>query len=47
MSTFAGLLTFAAFGWTWIDPVAGFVIAACASWRQGSPGRRTRLRRRL
>ncbi|MCC9738894.1 cation diffusion facilitator family transporter [Streptomyces sp. MNU89] len=30
VSTFAGLLAFAAFGWTWIDPVAGFVIAAFA-----------------
>ncbi|AIV33336.1 cation transporter [Streptomyces coelicoflavus] len=30
VSTFAGLLAFAAFGWTWLDPVAGFVIAAFA-----------------
>ncbi|WP_019711071.1 cation transporter [Streptomyces xinghaiensis] len=30
VSTFTGLLAFAAFGWTWIDPVAGFVIAAFA-----------------
>lgn len=30
VSTFVGLLTFAVFGWTWIDPVAGFVIAAFA-----------------
>lgn len=30
VSTFVGLLAFAAFGWTWIDPVAGFVIAAFA-----------------
>ncbi|MGC4971648.1 cation diffusion facilitator family transporter [Streptomyces sp. DT199] len=30
VSTFAGLLAFAVFGWTWIDPVAGFVIAAFA-----------------
>jgi divalent metal cation (Fe/Co/Zn/Cd) transporter len=27
VSTFAGLVTFAAFGATWIDPAAGFVIA--------------------
>ncbi len=30
VSTFAGLLAYAAFGWTWIDAVAGFVIAAFA-----------------
>jgi divalent metal cation (Fe/Co/Zn/Cd) transporter len=30
VSTFAGLLAFAVFGWTWIDPVAGFVIALFA-----------------
>jgi divalent metal cation (Fe/Co/Zn/Cd) transporter len=30
VSTFAGLLGFAIAGWTWIDPVAGFVIAAFA-----------------
>src|SRR5687767_10337667 len=30
VSTFAGLLGFALFDWTWIDPVAGFVIAAFA-----------------
>ena len=30
VSTFAGLLGFALLGWTWIDPVAGFVIAAFA-----------------
>ncbi|MGA5215259.1 cation diffusion facilitator family transporter [Streptomyces cinereoruber] len=30
VSTFAGLLAFALFGWTWLDPVAGFVIAAFA-----------------
>ncbi|MEW1599500.1 cation transporter [Streptomyces sp. NPDC093808] len=30
VSTFAGLLAFAQFGWTWLDPVAGFVIAAFA-----------------
>ena len=30
VSTFAGLLAFAFFGWTWLDPVAGFVIAAFA-----------------
>ena len=29
-STLAGLAGFAAFGWGWIDPVAGFVIAAFA-----------------
>jgi divalent metal cation (Fe/Co/Zn/Cd) transporter len=30
VSTFAGLLAFAVFGWTWLDPVAGFVIAVFA-----------------
>ncbi|WP_262402752.1 cation transporter [Actinomadura sp. CNU-125] len=30
VSTFAGLVAFAIWGWTWIDPVAGFVIAAFA-----------------
>jgi divalent metal cation (Fe/Co/Zn/Cd) transporter len=30
VSTFAGLLGYAAFGLTWLDPVAGFVIAAFA-----------------
>lgn len=30
VSAFAGLLAFAAFGWTWLDPVAGFVIAVFA-----------------
>jgi divalent metal cation (Fe/Co/Zn/Cd) transporter len=30
VSTFAGLLGFAVLGWTWLDPVAGFVIAAFA-----------------
>lgn len=30
VSTFAGLLAFAIVGWTWIDPVAGFIIAAFA-----------------
>jgi divalent metal cation (Fe/Co/Zn/Cd) transporter len=30
VSTFAGLLAFALVGWTWIDPVTGFVIAAFA-----------------
>jgi divalent metal cation (Fe/Co/Zn/Cd) transporter len=30
VSTFAGLLGFAVSGWTWIDPVAGFVIAVFA-----------------
>jgi divalent metal cation (Fe/Co/Zn/Cd) transporter len=29
-STFAGLLAYAVAGWTWLDPVAGFVIAAFA-----------------
>lgn len=32
VSTFAGLLAFALVGWTWLDPVAGFVIAAFAVW---------------
>jgi divalent metal cation (Fe/Co/Zn/Cd) transporter len=30
VSTFAGLVAYAIWGWTWIDPVAGFVIAAFA-----------------
>lgn len=30
VSTFAGLLAYALLGWTWLDPVAGFVIAAFA-----------------
>lgn len=30
VSTFVGLLAFAVFGWTWLDPVAGFVIAVFA-----------------
>lgn len=30
VSTFAGLLGYALAGWTWIDPAAGFVIAAFA-----------------
>jgi divalent metal cation (Fe/Co/Zn/Cd) transporter len=30
VSTFVGLLGYALVGWTWIDPVAGFVIAAFA-----------------
>ena len=30
LSTFAGLLAFAWFGWSWLDPVAGFVIAGFA-----------------
>ncbi len=30
VSTFAGLLGFAMFGWTWLDPLAGFVIAGFA-----------------
>lgn len=29
-STFAGLLAYAVAGWTWLDPLAGFVIAAFA-----------------
>lgn len=30
VSTFAGLVAFATAGWTWIDPVAGFIIAVFA-----------------
>jgi divalent metal cation (Fe/Co/Zn/Cd) transporter len=30
VSTFAGLVGYALLGWTWLDPVAGFVIAAFA-----------------
>lgn len=30
VSTFAGLVAFAVLGWTWIDAVAGFVIAGFA-----------------
>ncbi|TFV47499.1 cation transporter [Blastococcus sp. TF02A_35] len=30
VSTFIGLLAFTAFGWTWVDAVAGFVIAGFA-----------------
>jgi divalent metal cation (Fe/Co/Zn/Cd) transporter len=30
VSTFAGLMAYALAGWTWIDPVAGFIIAAFA-----------------
>lgn len=30
VSTFVGLVAFAIVGWTWIDPIAGFVIAAFA-----------------
>ena len=30
VSTFLGLVTFSLFGWTWLDSVAGFVIAAFA-----------------
>jgi divalent metal cation (Fe/Co/Zn/Cd) transporter len=30
VSTFAGLAGYALAGWTWIDPAAGFVIAAFA-----------------
>lgn len=30
VSTFAGLVLFATVGWTWLDPVAGFVIAVFA-----------------
>jgi divalent metal cation (Fe/Co/Zn/Cd) transporter len=30
VSTFAGLVAYAIWGWTWLDPVAGFVIAAFA-----------------
>ena len=28
--TFVGLVAYAIVGWTWIDPIAGFVIAAFA-----------------
>ena len=30
VSTFVGLLAYSVVGWTWLDPVAGFVIAAFA-----------------
>ncbi|SFF93205.1 cation transporter [Blastococcus tunisiensis] len=30
VSTLVGLLAFTAFGWTWVDPLAGFVIAGFA-----------------
>jgi divalent metal cation (Fe/Co/Zn/Cd) transporter len=30
VSTFAGLVAYALIGWTWLDPVTGFVIAAFA-----------------
>ena len=30
VSTFLGLLAFAVFGWGWVDPIAGFVIAGFA-----------------
>ncbi len=30
VSTFAGLVLFALLGWTWLDPVAGLVIAVFA-----------------
>lgn len=30
VSTFTGLLAYSLVGWTWLDPVAGFVIAAFA-----------------
>lgn len=30
LSQIAGLLAFAWFGWSWLDPVAGFVIAGFA-----------------
>jgi divalent metal cation (Fe/Co/Zn/Cd) transporter len=30
VSIFAGPVAYALFGWTWLDPVAGFVIAAFA-----------------
>ena len=47
LSTFVGQVAYAIVGWTWIDPVAGFVIAALRrDGRQGSLGGRTRLRRR-
>ncbi len=46
VSTLAGLLGFAAFGLSWIDPVAGFVLAYFACGRDVRRGRRTGLRRR-
>jgi hypothetical protein len=30
LSTFAGLVAYSAFGWTWLDAIAGFVIAGFA-----------------
>lgn len=39
VSTFAGLVAFAAFGWTWIDAVAGFVIAGFAINEGREPGK--------
>lgn len=30
VSTFVGLLAYALVGWTWLDPIAGFVVAAFA-----------------
>jgi hypothetical protein len=30
VSTFAGLVAYAIWGWTWIDPVAGFIVALFA-----------------
>jgi len=32
VSTFAGLVAYALLGWTWLDPVAGFIIAGFAIW---------------
>lgn len=43
--TFAGLLAYALIGWTWIDPAAGFIIAAFALREAKKPGKRTHLRR--
>lgn len=34
VSTLAGLAGFATFGWSWIDPLAGFVIV-CFAVREG------------
>jgi len=30
VSTFAGLFAYALLGWTWLDPIAGFIIAGFA-----------------
>jgi divalent metal cation (Fe/Co/Zn/Cd) transporter len=39
VSTFAGLLAYALLGWTWLDPVAGFVIAGFAIMEGKKPGK--------